>query len=82
MSLKSMFLALFVAVFSFSNTNAQINLGEKALGALQKGIAGFTFSDEDAAKLSKEAVDKMDKENTIAGPNDAYAIRLNKLFGK
>ena len=80
--MKSIFLALFVAIFGLSNVNAQINLGEKALGALQKGYAGFTFSDEDAAKLSKESVDKMDKENTIAGPNDAYTIRLNKLFGK
>ena len=80
--MKSIFLVLFVAIFGLSDANAQINLGEKALGALQKGITGFTFSDEDAAKLSKEAVDKMDKENTIAGPKDAYAIRLNKLFGK
>ena len=80
--MKSLFLALFLAIFGLSNANAQINLGEKALGALQKGVAGFTFSDEDAAKLSKEAVDEMDKENTIAGPKDAYAVRLNKLFGK
>ncbi|SFB02951.1 putative metalloprotease [Flavobacterium swingsii] len=80
--MKSIFLALFVAIFGLSDANAQINLGEKALGALQKGYAGFTFSDEDAAKLSKEAVDKMDKENPVAGPKDAYTIRLNKLFGK
>ncbi|WP_136667831.1 M48 family metalloprotease [Flavobacterium sp. H122] len=62
--------------------NAQINLGEKAVGALQKGVASFTFSDEDAATLSKEAVAKMDKENVVAGPKDPYTIRLNKLFGK
>ncbi|MEO8235786.1 MAG: M48 family metalloprotease [Flavobacterium sp.] len=80
--MKSISLALFIAIFGLSNANAQINLGEKAMGALQKGYAGFTFSDEDAAKLSKEAVDKMDKENTIAGPKDAYTVRLNKLFGK
>lgn len=80
--MRSIFLVLFVAIFGLSDANAQINLGEKALGALQKGITGFTFSDEDAAKLSKEAVDKMDKENPVAGPKDAYTIRLNKLFGK
>ena len=80
--MKSTFLALFIAIFGLSNINAQINLGEKALEALQKGYVGLTFSDEDAAKLSKEAVDKMDKENTIAGSKDAYTIRLNKLFGK
>ena len=65
-----------------SSANAQINLGDKLLGAVQKGVAGFTFSNEDAAKLSKEAVDKMDKENPIATPKDAYTTRLNKLFGK
>ncbi len=82
MNSKSIFLALVIALFSLNNANAQINLGDKLLGAVQKGVAGFTFSDEDAAKLSKDAVDKMDKENTIATPKDAYSIRLNKLFGK
>lgn len=82
MNSKSIFLALIVALFSLNNANAQINLGDKLLGAVQKGVAGFTFSDEDAAKLSKDAVDKMDKENTIATPKDAYSVRLNKLFGK
>ncbi len=66
----------------FNTATAQINLGERALGAVQKGLAGFTFSDEDAAALSKQAVDKMDKDNTVAGPKDAYTIRLNKVFGK
>lgn len=41
---------------SFSKANAQINLGEKALGALQNGMASFTFSNEEVAKLSKETV--------------------------
>jgi putative metalloprotease len=62
--------------------NAQINLGEKALGAVQKGVTGFTFSDADAAALSKAAVDKMDAEHVATGPNDPYTIRLNKVFGK
>ena len=47
--------------FQFFNANAQINLGEKVLGTLQKRYAGFTFTDEYAVKLSKEAVDKMAK---------------------
>lgn len=82
--MKNRFLVpLFSFVFGFSTVaNAQINLGEKALGALQKGVAGFTFTDADAAALSKEAVAKMDKENVVAGPKDAYTIRLNKLFAK
>jgi metalloprotease len=80
MKTKKIFCSLLL--LGFCSLQAQINLGEKALGALQKGVTSFTFSDEDAAKLSKEAVDKMDKENVVAGPKDAYTIRLNKLFGK
>lgn len=59
-----------------------INLNDRALGAVQKGMTGFMFSDADAAALSKPAVDKMDAENKVAGPNDPYTIRLNKVFGK
>ncbi len=82
--MKNAFLTYsFVILLSgFNTATAQINLGERALGALQKGMASFTFSDEDAAALSKQAVDKMDKDNTVAGPKDPYTIRLNKVFGK
>jgi len=73
---------MLLLTLSFSKANAQINLGEKALGALQNGMASFTFSNEDAAKLSKEAVRKMDSTNVVAGPKDGYTIRLNRIFGK
>jgi putative metalloprotease len=82
MKRKSLYLAVLLAFLGISNTNAQINLGDKALGAIQKGIAGLTFTDAQAAQLSKEAVAKMDAEHTIAGPTDPYTIRLNKIFGK
>ena len=82
MKRKSVFLVAFVAFMGFSTANAQINLGEKALGAVQKGYTGFTFSNEDAAKMSKQAVAKMDAEHVIAGPTDPYTVRLNKIFGK
>ena len=61
---------------------AQINLKEGALGSLSKGLSGFTFSDADAAQLSKAAVTKLDAENTVAGPTDPYTVRLNRVFGK
>lgn len=82
--MKNTFLKLsFVLLMAgFNTVSAQINLGERALGAVQKGLTGFTFSDKDAATLSKQAVDKMDKDNTVAGPKDPYTIRLNKVFGK
>jgi putative metalloprotease len=82
MKRKSLLFVVLFVTFGFSGIEAQINLGEKALGALQKGVAGFTFSDEDAATVSKEAVTKMDTENKVAGPKDAYTIRLNKIFSK
>ena len=82
MKTKSLLLGALVVMFGFSTVNAQINFGEKALGAVQKGIAGFTFTDADAAALSKAAVDKMDTENKVAGPTDPYSVRLDKVFGK
>ena len=82
MKRKSIALIVLLATFGFTKANAQINLGEKALGAVQKGVAGFTFSDADAAALSKAAVAEMDAKNQIAPATDGYAIRLNRLFGK
>jgi putative metalloprotease len=82
MKIKTLFIAITLVTLSFSKANAQINLGEKALGALQNGVASLTFSNEDAAKLSKEAVRKIDSTNTVAGAKDGYAIRLNRIFGK
>ena len=79
---KSILLGVLLVLFGLSKANAQINFGEKALGAVQKGVAGFTFSDADAAVLSKAAVDKMDAEHIVTGPKDPYTIRLNKVFGK
>lgn len=82
MKTKTILLVALIVTFGLSKSIAQINFGEKALGAIQKGITGFTFSDADAAALSKAAVDKMDKEHIIAGPKDLYTVRLNKVFSK
>ena len=79
---KTLIAGLLFISLGISSAIAQVNLGEKAMGALGKAVKGFTFSDEEAAALSKETVVKMDSENPVAGPKDAYAIRLNKLFGK
>ena len=81
MNKKSLLLGVFSILFGLS-AHAQINFGEKALGAVQKGMVGFTFSDADAAALSKPAVDKMDAENKVAEPTDPYAVRLARVFGK
>ena len=78
---NSIILGLLFTVLSPSNGNAQ-KLNVKSIGAIEKGIAGFTFSDSDAANLSKEAVAEMDKANPVADPSNPYAIRLNRVFGK
>jgi metalloprotease len=82
MKMKSIVSVVLIVFFGFSKANAQINFGEKAMGALQKGITGFLFSDADATALSKAAVDKMDLEYTVAISTDPYAIRLNSIFEK
>lgn len=75
-------IAALITVMSTYKSNAQINLKDKAMGALQSGVASFTYSDEDAAAISKEAVRKMDSTNVVAGPKDGYTLRLNRIFGK
>ena len=82
MKKKFIVLGVLFAAFGFTKINAQINFGEKALGAVQKGVSGFTFSNADAAALSKAAVDKMDAENQVAAATDPYTLRLNRVFGK
>lgn len=71
---------LFVAL-GFTKMNAQI-LSDKTMGALGKGVAGFTFSDADAAALAKESIAELDANNPVATSTDGYSIRLNRLFGK
>lgn len=81
MKKNSMLLGLLVTFFGVTTANSQI-LGDKAIGAVQKGVKGFTFSDAEAAALSKEAVAQMDKDNPVAGAKDPYTLRLNRIFGK
>lgn len=75
---KSFFVA--VLVLGFSASHAQINLN-KAIGSASKGVQALSFSNDDAKKLSKESVEWMDEHNKVAGPNDPYTKRLNRLFG-
>jgi metalloprotease len=82
MKTKSIVLIVVFAAIGITKSSAQINVGEQVLGALQNGVASFTFSNEDAAKLSKEAVKKMDSTNTVAPSNNGYNIRLNRIFAK
>jgi putative metalloprotease len=38
-----------------------------------------TLSDEDVKKIARESIAEMDRLNPVAGPNDPYSKRLNKL---
>lgn len=75
---------LVAALFAAASTGsfAQIKLNSKALKAVNDGVTAATFSDADARKYAKEAIDWMDTHNTVAGPKDKYTIRLNKLISK
>jgi putative metalloprotease len=81
MKKKFIVLGILFTVFGFTKMNAQI-LSDKAMGALGKGVSGFTFSDADAAALVARSIAEMDANNPVAGPTDGYALRLNRLFGK
>lgn len=61
---------------------AQIRIGSRSVGAVSDGVKAATFSDADAAKLAKQAVEWMDAHNPVADANDPYTKRLEKLFGK
>lgn len=80
MKFKFLFIVL-ITSFSSVKMMSQIDV-DKTLGALQNGVASFTFSNDDAAALSKEAVRKMDSMNVVAGPKDGYTLRLNRVFRK
>jgi putative metalloprotease len=82
MKTKSIVLGITFITLSISSATAQINLGGKALGALQKGASALMFKNEDAIQMAKLAVVKLDSANTVAPANNGYAVRLNRLFGK
>jgi len=82
---KSILMGAAVALFGFSNANAQINLGSletAAMGAATKGLTALTFSDSDAALVAKGAGAHLDSTSVVALPTDPYSIRLNRVFAK
>ena len=86
--MKKISVSLFaIAAFCCSSTVTFAQFGKlkvntKTVSAAEKGVASVAYSDADAARDAKEAVDWMDKHNKVAGPSDPYTTRLNKIFGK
>lgn len=60
------------------SAQAQFNLG-KAVKAGSQAVKGLTLTDKQMAQYVKESVDWMDANNPVAGPDDPYTIRLNRL---
>ncbi|MBJ2127172.1 M48 family metalloprotease [Flavobacterium sp. IB48] len=81
MKKKFILVGMLFAALGFGKIEAQI-LSDKSMGALSKGVSGFTFSDADAAALAKKSIDEMDANNPVATPADGYSIRLDRVFGK
>ena len=82
---KKVSMAILALALLSTNLNAQlrgIKINSKTTDAVSKGAKALTFSNEDAAKLSKEGVDWMDTHNAVAGAKDPYTKRLERLFGK
>lgn len=80
--MKKIFVSLVVAASLSGTVHAQkFNLG-KAASAASKGVSALTFTNDDAVKLSREAVEWMDANNEVAGPDNPYTQRLERLFGK
>ena len=67
---KVIYLGLMAGAVHFADAQ-KINLG-KALDAGAKGVKALTFSNADAARLSKESVDWMDNNNPVADKNSPY----------
>jgi putative metalloprotease len=85
---KKPLLLLALALGCAASTQAQfgklgnIKLNDKAVSAAGKGLKAMTFSSEEAAQLAHEGVEYMDTHNKVAPAGNAYAKRLEKIFGK
>lgn len=50
--------------------------------AILEAIGSVTLSDAQVVEASKQAVQQMDTQNQVAGPNDPYTTRLNKIVAR
>lgn len=80
MSLRKLPFLLLLAGISAGPAQAQLRINNRSVQAASQGVTAASFSDADAAKLAREAVEWMDKNNPVADAKDPYAQRLNKLF--
>ncbi|MBO0931130.1 M48 family metallopeptidase [Fibrella aquatilis] len=57
---------------------AQGGLGQ----AILEGLGSITLSDAQVAEYSRQGVQQMDAQSPVAGPNDPYTQRLNRIVAR
>jgi putative metalloprotease len=57
-----------------------LNMGALS-SASEKALQALMISDQDIEQYVGEYIRQLDSENTIAGANDPYAVRLNRIAG-
>ncbi len=67
-----------VCVFIMSISYAQTNWARLLSGTIKAGQA-MTVTDEDLAKIVRQQVETMDKQNKVCATNSKYDKRLNKI---
>jgi metalloprotease len=72
-------LLLSVVTISYSQLG-KLKVNSRTTDAAASATKAITFSNEDAVKISRQAVEWMDKNNPVAAADDPYAKRLNRLF--
>ncbi len=64
---------------AYSINTKKINLGKAAV-MVSNDVENLHLPTKMAIKLSKESLDWMGKNNSVAGTKDRYDVRLNKLL--
>ena len=50
--------------------------------AALEAVGSFAITNAQVAEASRQAVQQMDAQNPVAGPNDPYTTRLNRIIGR
>ncbi len=66
---------ILVTRLALSAQAQQLGLMQAGVDALNSGL----LSDAQVVQLSRQAVQQMDAQNPVAGPNDPYTQRLNRI---
>ncbi len=74
--MKRVFLFIVAAAAMLAGGCATVNQS-----ALSKGVQAFTLTDAQVEQMVGEYIHELDAQNTVAGPNDPYTVRLNRIAG-